>query len=61
MGHGGGKRCKEEGCTKPAISRGTQHCLGHGGGKRCKTDGIAKLKLLAQAAGTVGTAPLTGE
>ena len=32
--HGGGRRCKFEGCPRSARDR-TDLCIGHGGGKRC--------------------------
>jgi hypothetical protein len=34
IGHGGGKRCSELGCTKSAQGT-TDKCKAHGGGKRC--------------------------
>lgn len=34
MKHGGGKRCKNEGCGKSAQGS-TDFCKAHGGGKRC--------------------------
>ena len=39
--HGGGKRCKKEGCTKSAVG-GSNFCTGHGGGKRCQVPGCDK-------------------
>jgi hypothetical protein len=39
--HGGGKRCKEENCTKSAIGD-TGYCIGHGGGRRCQLEGCTK-------------------
>jgi hypothetical protein len=41
VGHGGGKRCTEEGCTKSAVGR-TDKCIEHGGGKRCTEEGCTK-------------------
>ena len=49
-GHGGGKRCQQEGCLKAAQSGGTPHCLAHGGGKRCQQEGCTKA--VAKAAGS---------
>jgi hypothetical protein len=40
--HGGGKRCKHEGCAKAAATGGTQHCVAHGGGRRCQQEGCTK-------------------
>lgn len=40
--HGGGKRCRKEGCTKSAQSS-TDFCVRHGGGKRCKIVGCEKV------------------
>lgn len=40
-GHGGGKRCTSEGCTK-SVHGGTLFCVSHGGGKRCGMDGCTK-------------------
>jgi hypothetical protein len=40
IGHGGGKRCTAEGCTKGA--RGKLFCAAHGGGRRCEGGGCAK-------------------
>ncbi|GLE03997.1 hypothetical protein PINS_up012908 [Pythium insidiosum] len=34
-GHGGGRRCQHEGCTKGAQSR-SDFCWAHGGGQRCE-------------------------
>jgi hypothetical protein len=46
--HGGGKRCKEEGCDK--LAPGNQdHCKQHGGGRRCQHEGCNKA---AAAGGT---------
>lgn len=39
--HGGGKRCKKDGCNKSAVG-GSQFCTGHGGGKRCQVPGCDK-------------------
>ena len=39
--HGGGKRCKMEGCSKSAVG-GSHFCTGHGGGKRCQVPGCDK-------------------
>ena len=41
-GHGGGKRCQQEGCLKAAHSGGTPHCIAHGGGRRCQQEGCTK-------------------
>lgn len=38
--HGGGKRCSEEGCDRPAQCKGK--CPKHGGATRCKIDGCEK-------------------
>jgi hypothetical protein len=40
-GHGGGRRCQEEGCLKSAQG-GTQRCKAHGGGMRCQKEGCLK-------------------
>jgi hypothetical protein len=40
-GHGGGKRCQQEGCLTVARA-GTQHCAAHGGGRRCQQAGCPK-------------------
>jgi hypothetical protein len=39
--HGGGKRCKQDGCHKSAVG-GSLYCTGHGGGKRCSVLGCDK-------------------
>jgi hypothetical protein len=39
--HGGGKRCKYDGCGKGAKGK-THYCIGHGGGRRCKFQGCRK-------------------
>jgi hypothetical protein len=39
--HGGGKRCKMDGCHKSAVG-GSLYCTGHGGGKRCSVPGCDK-------------------
>ena len=39
--HGGGKRCKLDGCHKSAVG-GSLYCTGHGGGKRCSVLGCDK-------------------
>ena len=39
--HGGGKRCKIDGCHKSAVG-GSLYCTGHGGGKRCSVPGCDK-------------------
>ena len=39
--HGGGKRCKFEGCAKGAQGN-TDYCIRHGGGRRCKFEGCTK-------------------
>jgi len=39
--HGGGRRCKDEDCTKSAFDR-TGFCRGHGGGRRCQHVGCLK-------------------
>lgn len=39
--HGGGKRCKVEGCSKSAVG-GSHFCTSHGGGKRCMVEGCDK-------------------
>jgi hypothetical protein len=39
--HGGGKRCKMDGCHKSAVG-GSLYCTGHGGGKRCSVSGCDK-------------------
>jgi hypothetical protein len=39
--HGGGKRCKTDGCSKSAVG-GSLFCTGHGGGKRCRVPGCDK-------------------
>jgi hypothetical protein len=36
--HGGGRRCKHEGCPKAARPGSTQHRQAHGGGKHCQRD-----------------------
>jgi hypothetical protein len=41
-GHGGGRRCKHEGCTKSAQSS-TDYCVRHGGGKKCTVPGCGKV------------------
>ena len=41
IGHGGGKRCTDEGCDKSAVG-GTAMCVGHGGDKRCIHEGCDK-------------------
>jgi hypothetical protein len=33
------KSCARKGCTKRAVSGGTQCCTAHGGGRRCQQDG----------------------
>ncbi|KAJ0401383.1 hypothetical protein P43SY_001321 [Pythium insidiosum] len=38
--HGGGKRCKVEGCN--LSDQGGGHCIRHGGGKRCEMEGCPK-------------------
>ena len=35
IAHGGGRRCKEEDCTKLGQG-GTGFCIAHGGGRRCQ-------------------------
>lgn len=40
--HGGGKRCKVEGCDKSAQSS-TDFCVKHGGGKKCQFEGCEKV------------------
>ena len=39
--HGGGKRCKIEGCSKSAVG-GSTFCTSHGGGRRCHVDDCNK-------------------
>uniref|UniRef100_A0ACD6A2V2 Uncharacterized protein n=1 Tax=Avena sativa TaxID=4498 RepID=A0ACD6A2V2_AVESA len=39
--HGGGKRCKYDGCGKGAQGN-TDSCIAHGGGRRCKFQGCRK-------------------
>lgn len=39
--HGGGKRCKYDGCGKGAQGN-TDYCITHGGGRRCKSQGCRK-------------------
>ena len=39
--HGGGKRCREPGCTKGAEGS-TNYCVAHGGGRRCQEPGCTK-------------------
>jgi hypothetical protein len=39
--HGGGKRCKYDGCGKGAQGT-TDYCIAHGGGRRCKFQGCRK-------------------
>ncbi|XP_040242151.1 uncharacterized protein [Aegilops tauschii subsp. strangulata] len=39
--HGGGKRCKYDGCGKGAQGN-TDFCIAHGGGRRCKFQGCGK-------------------
>jgi hypothetical protein len=39
--HGGGKRCKADGCNKSAVG-GSSLCTAHGGGRRCSVDGCDK-------------------
>ncbi len=41
ISHGGGKRCKQDGCHKSAVG-GSLYCTGHGGGKRCSVLGCDK-------------------
>lgn len=41
MRHGGGKRCKHDGCGKGAQGN-TDFCIAHGGGRRCKFEGCGK-------------------
>ena len=37
--HGGGKRCRSDGCNKSAVG-GSDLCTAHGGGKRCQYEGM---------------------
>ena len=39
--HGGGKRCKFDGCNKSAVG-GSNLCTAHGGGRRCSVEGCDK-------------------
>jgi hypothetical protein len=39
--HGGGNRCKMEGCRKSAVGT-TDCCIGHGGGDRCAHESCTK-------------------
>lgn len=39
--HGGGRRCRFEGCAKGAQGN-TDYCIRHGGGRRCKFEGCTK-------------------
>ena len=41
-GHGGGKRCKIDGCDKSAQSS-TLHCVKHGGGRKCSVERCSKV------------------
>jgi hypothetical protein len=41
IGHGGDRRCEQEGCTKSAQGK-TSRCKGHGGGKGCQQEGCIK-------------------
>lgn len=41
-GHGGGRRCKAEGCTRSAQSSNDARCYAHGGGPRCRVRGCVK-------------------
>eukprot|EP00903_Cladosiphon_okamuranus_P006520 g6372.t1 len=41
--HGGGRKCRIEGCMTSAQSRADVLCIKHGGGKRCMVAGCKKL------------------
>lgn len=41
ISHGGGRRCRAEGCPKSAAGP-THFCVSHGGGKRCAHEGCTR-------------------
>lgn len=63
FGHGGGRRCKLDGCTTRAVGS-SGLCYRHGGGKRCAFSECTRVadrtNYCSSHRSTMGTTPLSG-